>query len=147
MIHNNLFVDGGRQIDYGTGVWLYQVGDTRITNNVIHRYPRDGVGFYGILPVWTSKPGGSVAPGMPVANSSSAIRMPWGRYVTWDGANGTWSQWDILFNKNNYLAWNDISSCNRQGLDGGVIESWGSSINNTWEYNSVHDNEGYAGLS
>ena len=34
-----------------------------------------------------------------------------------------------------------------QGFDGGVIESWGSSANNTWEYNAVHDNEGYADLS
>jgi hypothetical protein len=33
------------------------------------------------------------------------------------------------------------------GLDGGVVESWGSSINNTWEHNALHDNEGYAGLS
>ena len=40
-----------------------------------------------------------------------------------------------------------MSSCNREGLDGGVIESWGSSINNTWEFNAVHDNEGYGGLS
>ena len=51
-------------------------------------------------------------------------------------------------NKNNYLGFNDISSCNRQGLDGGVIESWGSSVNNTWEANAVHDDEVVAsGLS
>ena len=24
--------------------------------------------------------------------------------------------------------------------------SWGSSVNNSWEFNAVHDNEGYAGL-
>ena len=43
--------------------------------------------------------------------------------MTWNGGNGTYSQFDVLFNKNIYLAFNDISSCNRQGLDGGVIES------------------------
>ena len=149
-IHNNIFVDGGRQIVYGTGVWLYQTGSTSITHNVIHRFSRDGVGFYGTLPFWTAEPGGKVAPGMPAA--SPGARTPWGKYISWNGgklANGnvSWSTWDILFNKNNYLGYNDISSCNREGLDGGVIESWGSSINNTWEANAVHDNEGYGGLS
>jgi hypothetical protein len=116
---------------------------------LIHRFPRDGVGFYGLLPFWTHIPGGKVAPSMPAATPGT--RTPWGKYVSWNGVmqNGksAWSQWDILFNKNNYLAYNDVSSVNRQGLDGGVIESWGSSINNTWERNAIHDNEGYAGLS
>lgn len=49
--------------------------------------------------------------------------MSWGKRVTWNGGNGTYSQFDILYNKNNYLGYNDISSCNRQGLDGGVVES------------------------
>ena len=161
-IHNNLFVDGGRQIVYGTGVWLYQVGSTSITHNVIHRFPRDGVGFYGMLPFWTARhirppipslapfperfrkcrwiifaeyqesanpsrfmefavitgfpvpqaePRGAVAPGMPAATPGT--RTPWGRYVSWNGGvlangNASWSTWDILFNKNNYLAWNDV---------------------------------------
>ena len=34
----------------------------------------------------------------------------------------TWSTWDVLFNRDNVLADNDISNCNRQGNDGGVIE-------------------------
>lgn len=151
-IHNNLWVDGGRQVEYGTGVWLYQTGETKITHNVIHRFPRDAVGFYGMLPFWTADPGGPSAPGMPSANKSSGSRTPWGKFVSWDGGltksgEKTWSTWDILYNRNNYLGHNDISNCNRQGLDGGVIESWGSSKNNTWEYNAVHDNEAYAGLS
>jgi hypothetical protein len=69
LITNNLFTDGGRQIEYGTGVWLYQTGSTSITHNRIHRFPRDGVGFYGILPFWTADPNGPVAPGMPPTNS------------------------------------------------------------------------------
>ena len=73
--------------------------------------------------------------------SDSPTRNTWGKRVTWNGGGGTYSQWDILYNRNNYLGYNDVSSCNRQGLDGGVIESWGSSVNNTWEYNAVHDNE------
>lgn len=43
----------------------------------------------------------------------------------------TWSTWDILFNRDNVLADNDISNCNRQGNDGGVIESWGVSRNHS----------------
>jgi hypothetical protein len=73
--------------------------------------------------------------------NDSPTRNTWGKRVTWNGGGGTYSQWDVLYNKNNYLGYNDVSSCNRQGLDGGVIESWGSSVNNTWEYNAVHDNE------
>ena len=121
VITNNLFTDGGRQIEYGSGVWLYQVGSTSITHNRIHRFTRDGVGFYGILPFWTADPTGPVAPGMP--STSSKSRLPWGKRVTWNGGSGQYSTFDILYNKNNYLAYNDISSCNRQGLDGGVIES------------------------
>eukprot|EP00040_Diaphanoeca_grandis_P001923 m.20086 g.20086 ORF g.20086 m.20086 type:complete len:1168 (+) comp12740_c0_seq1:136-3639(+) len=156
LITNNVFRDGGRQIEYGSGVWLFQTGSTTITHNIIKRFPRDGVGFYGMLPYWTADPGGPVAPGMPPAiNVLFGSRTPWGKFVTWNGDAGgstssnstTWSTWDVLFNRNNYLAWNDISNCNRQGLDGGVIESWGSSRNNTWEFNAVHDNEGYGGLS
>ena len=85
--------------------------------------------------------------------AGQVAQTPWGKFVSWNGgllANGlnlSWSTWDILFNKHNYLGFNDVSSCNREGLDGGVIESWGSSINNTWDSNAVHDNEGYAGLS
>ena len=47
-ISNNVFLDGGRQIMYGSGIWLYQVGGTSIVHNRIARFPRDGVGFYGI---------------------------------------------------------------------------------------------------
>eukprot|EP00039_Didymoeca_costata_P021245 m.343908 g.343908 ORF g.343908 m.343908 type:complete len:1136 (-) comp23516_c0_seq1:322-3729(-) len=147
-ITNNLFFDGGRQIMYGSGVWLFQTGGTTITHNRIARYPRDGVGFYGMLPFWTANPNGNVAPGMPPAKPSTPSRVPWGKYVTWNGDNNTWKTWDILFNTNNYLGYNDISNCNRQGLDGGVVESWGSSINNLWEANAIHDNEVIAtGLS
>jgi hypothetical protein len=151
-IHNNLITDGGRQIVYGTGVWFFQAGESRVTHNVIHRFPRDAVGFYGELPFWTADPGGPVAPSTPVASEGSSERFPWGRFITWNGGvgndgNATWSTWEVLFVRNMHLAWNDVSNCNREGLDGGVIESWGASNNNTWEYNAVHDNEGYAGLS
>ena len=61
--------------------------------------------------------------------------------------NESWSTWDVLFASNNRIAWNDCSSCNRQGRDGGVIETWGTGRNNVIEYNAVHDNEGYSGLS
>merc|ERR1712100_259898 len=98
-----------------------------------------------MLPFWTADPTGPVAPGMPLANST--VRNPWHRRVTYNGDAVSWSTWQILHNKNNYLAYNDLSNCNRQGLDGGVIESWGSLFNNTWEYNAVHDNDGYGGLS
>ena len=161
VITNNVFYNGGRQILYGSGVWLFQTGSTTITHNRISRFPRDGVGFYGMLPFWTADVGGPVAPGMPPSNRSAASRTPWGKFVTWNptpgrdgsGSNGssssssTYTTWDLLFNKHNYLGYNDISNCNRQGLDGGVVESWGSSKNNTWEANAIHDNEGYGGLS
>ena len=68
--------------------------------------------------------------------------------------------------ESNYLAFNDVSLCNRLGIDGGAIESWGTGelpryrchlgcillkmaaissrtgTNNTWEYNALHDMEG-----
>jgi hypothetical protein len=120
VIHNNLFVDGGRQIEYGTGVWLYQVGGTSITHNVIHRFPRDGVGFYGMLPFWTAHPGSPGAADMPASNgTTTGSRTPWERVVTWNGGDvvnttggrhktqRSWTTWNVLFNRDNYLAWND----------------------------------------
>lgn len=115
-IHNNVFLDGGRQIEYGSGVWLFQTGSTSITHNQVSRFPRDCIGFYGMLPFWTADPGGPVAPGMPLATNASGSRTPWGKYVTWNGDGvESWSTWDVLFNKHNYLGWNDLSNCNRQG--------------------------------
>jgi hypothetical protein len=32
-------------------------------------------------------------------------------------------------------------------MDGGVIESWGVGDGNVWEFNALHDHEGFGGLS
>ena len=182
-ITGNLFWDGGKRIAYGSGVWLYQSGSATITHNVIAQFPRDCVGFYGVLPLWTADPDGPVAPGRPPTNSS--MRRPWGRPVTWNGGmvgggsgvgdsgdrrdggglgdvggnlrvqggsrdgagEESYRTRDVLYTRDNYLAFNDCSLCNRRGMDGGVIESWGVGDNNTWEHNAVHDNEGFGGLS
>ena len=67
----------------------------------------------------------------------------WGKYLSLSGnQNDTLSTSEILHCRNSYLAWNDFGQCNREGIDGGVIESNGNGGNNTWEYNSLHDNEG-----
>ena len=123
------------------------------------------------LPFFTADRNGPVSPGMPPANEGSPERVPWGRFVTWNGGDGgdkvadvissaaetfdsdhvlgsansstnsSWSPWDVLFTQNIVLEWNDVGCCNRQGLDGGVIESWGVGKNCTWAYNAVHDSE------
>lgn len=177
-VTSNVFHDGGRQIEYGSGIWFFQSGGNTVTHNRIARFPRDGIGFYGMLPFFTGNPGGAVAPGMPPATPDQPSRRPWGQWVTWNGGsdsdtasaagrageakghvggrmgqsgsgsvNGSWSVWEVLNCRDNYVAYNDISQCNRQGLDGGVIESWGVSRNCTWERNALHDNEGYTALS
>jgi hypothetical protein len=117
-IIGNVFLDGGRQIEYGTGVWFYQSGDATITHNVISRFPRDAVGFYGGWPMWTSEPDGTVAPrNQPKNMGANSTRRYWGRFATWDGGNVTWngtteqsySTWDLILNKNIYLAFNEMS--------------------------------------
>jgi hypothetical protein len=92
-IRSNVFIDGGRQIEYGSGVWLFQVGRTVIEHNVISRFPRDGVGFFGMLPFWTAVPGGPSAPRSPPANKSSSERRPWGRFVTCATATALCRPW------------------------------------------------------
>ena len=119
VIANNLFVDGGRQIEYGTGVWLYQTGETRIVHNVIHRFPRGGQtrhfatsandptasnsghSFSHVVSLLLADAVGfygilpfwTADPGGPAAPSTapsnSSSRKVWGRFVTWDGANTT----------------------------------------------------------
>jgi hypothetical protein len=74
-------------------------------------------------------------------------RKYWGEYLTYNGGGGSVGTHEIMNVRDSYVAYNDCSNCNRQGLDGGVIESWGTGGNTTWEYNALHDNEGYGGLS
>eukprot|EP01046_Picozoa_sp_COSAG06_P058819 COSAG06_NODE_11949_length_1443_cov_0.927827_2_plen_73_part_01 len=52
------------------------------------------------------------------------------------GSDATVSTYEVLFTRDNSLAWNDLSLCNREGIDGGAVGSWGTGINNTWEHNA-----------
>ena len=38
-IHNNVIFDYGQRVGHGSGVWFYQSGDTKVTNNVIREGP------------------------------------------------------------------------------------------------------------
>ena len=55
-----------------------------------------------------------------------SARRYWNRTMNINRGGGptTVSTYDVLFCESNYLAWNDISLCNRLGIDGGAIESW-----------------------
>ena len=47
-ISGNTIVDGGKQLVLGSGVFLFQSGRNVISHNTISRFPRDGVGFFGM---------------------------------------------------------------------------------------------------
>ena len=132
-ISGNVIVDGGKQLVLGSGVFLFQSGRNTISHNTISRFPRDCVGFFGMCcHSWNAQR----APAIPrYWNRSMSINSP-------PGSNTTISTYDVLFTRRNSLAWNDLSLCNREGIDGGAVESWGTGINNSWEYNAVHDLEG-----
>ena len=60
---------------------------------------------------------------------------------------GTRGLRDVLYAYDHDVGYNDCARCNREGLDGGIIESWGVGDANVWERNALHDNEGFGGLS
>ena len=112
-------------------------------NNVISRFARDAVGIYGIMPYMTARP--DSPDNFPLDNG---VRKYWGKYLSWyGGGDNEYAINEVLFAHNNLVAYNDVYLCNRAGLDGGIFETWGVGHNNTFEYNSVHDNEGNGALS
>lgn len=130
-IRNNVITGGGRMIEYGSGVWFFQSGDNQITNNLISHFPRDAIGFYGVCcHEWNAEQS-------PLGNKY------WGQYMSINGVpNGTISTFDVLHCRNNLVEFNELANVNRQGIDGGTIESWGTGLNNSWSFNAVHDQEG-----
>jgi hypothetical protein len=126
-ISGNVIVDGGKQLVLGSGVYLFQSGRNTISHNTISRFPRDCVGFFGMCcHDWNAQR----APTIPrYWNRSMSINSP-------PGSDATVSTYEVLFTRDNSLAWNDLSLCNREGIDGGAVESWGTGINNTWEHNA-----------
>ena len=148
VIRNNYIFDGGKLIVYGSGIWVFQAGFLRIANNEISHFPRDCIGLYGNSNLYfTAMPGSPVPPTSPTQLEN---RKYWGKFLRYfpelnENPKST-SIFDILFTGNIVLEYNDLSRCNKLGLDGGVIESWGTAgVNNVWRYNAIHDNEGFGG--
>jgi hypothetical protein len=146
LIDNNLIANGGLRTTHGSAVFFFQSGGSVVTHNRIAQFPRDCVAYYGnCCNNWNAQRVGAGPNGVTPRYLTGS--KYWGEYLSISGQqNGTLSTSEILHCRNNLLAWNDLGQCNRQGIDGGTIESSGNGGNNTWEFNSIHDHEGPANL-
>jgi hypothetical protein len=145
-IADNLIADGGRQLDLGSGVRLFQSGNNTVAHNRIARFARDGVGAYGpagcaldFAADWRTRPGGHA-------------RTYWGRALTVNGGNASSylvSAAELLHCRGNVVAFNDISNTQRRAAFGGgaPLTSCGVGANNSWAHNALHDNEGVGGAA
>ena len=145
-IYDNLIVSGGLRTTHGSGIFLFQSGRSVITHNKIAQFPRDCVAYYGnCCNAWNAQQVGSGSNGATPRYLDGS--KYWGKYLTISGRqNGTLSTTDVLHCRSSYLAYNDLGQCNREGIDGGTIESSGNGGNNTWEFNAIHDHEGPGNL-
>ena len=146
VIEDNLIVSGGSRTTHASGIFLFQSGRSAITHNKIAQFPRDAVAYYGMCCLnWNAPQIGAGASGVTPRYLSGS--KYWGKYLSISGQqNGTLATSDVNHCRDNLLAWNEFSQCNREGIDGGVVESNGNGGNNTWEFNAVHDNEGPGNL-
>ncbi|MHA6483558.1 right-handed parallel beta-helix repeat-containing protein [Paenibacillus sp. strain BS8-2] len=113
-ITNNIIEQGGELVGHGCGILLYQSGHNVIANNRISHMPRYGVSMKGLRQ-------GAMPPSL------------YGIPVTWD------NHWDFLHTRNNWIAYNDISSVMEDSQDGGMIEAWGVGRGNVIHGNELHD--------
>eukprot|EP01050_Picozoa_sp_SAG11_P007880 SAG11_NODE_670_length_7823_cov_9.340886_4_plen_1737_part_00 len=145
-IEDNLIVNGGLRTTHASGIFFFQSGSAIITHNKIAQFPRDAIALYGnCCNNWNAPQTGTGTNGATPRYLTGS--KYWGKYLSISGQqNGTLSTSMINHCRSNLLAWNDFGQCNREGIDGGVVESNGSGGNNTWEMNAIHDTEGPGNL-
>ena len=120
-ISNNVISHIGCFNGMGAGVSIQGSGENKVIHNTIYDGARYGISMKSMM-----------AP-----NYESVGGILYGeKVVPYE------NHWDFNFNRDNLIAWNDISDCMNDGSDGGSIEMFGSGKGNIIEYNYVHDSIG-----
>lgn len=122
IISNNLIYNVGTRVGHGAGVWLFQTGNTTITNNYIKESPRNGVGMYGIR----FGAGGGLSGGV----------LP---SVLYNQTVDFFSSLDSLTTRNNTVSYNLIENVVRDSQDCGAFETWGVGVGNIFHTNAISD--------
>ena len=111
---NNFIFDYGRRVGHGSGLWLFQAGQTRIAHNLVQEGPRDAFGIYGVR--------FGVMP-----------RTLYGQEIDF------WTALDNLHTRAIEIDHNEVTNVIRDTSDAGALEYWGSGVNNTAHHNCFSD--------
>ena len=116
VVHNNYIYNLGRVIGHGAGVNVSATGNV-ISNNRIHTSKRYAISLKG-----TQK--NSV-----IGKTINGVK------VTAENAS------DFRFTDDNIIEFNDVSDCNIESQDSGVIECYGIDGGNLFRNNAIHDSD------
>ena len=116
VVHNNYISNVGRIVGHGAGVNVSATGNV-ISNNRIHTSKRYAISLKG-----TQKNSviGKTINGVQVTAENSS---------------------DFRFTDDNIIEYNDVSDCNIESQDSGVIECYGIDGGNIFRNNAIHDSD------
>lgn len=116
-ISNNRIWSTGTRIGHGAGIQLMNSGDNQITHNNIQDTSRYGISMKG--------PRLGLILGTTIDDTKITME----------------NVYEYLHTRNNYIAYNDISQANTDSQDSGLIEAWGTGLDNIIHNNALHSSE------
>eukprot|EP00040_Diaphanoeca_grandis_P033815 m.207986 g.207986 ORF g.207986 m.207986 type:complete len:1066 (+) comp32998_c0_seq1:2-3199(+) len=122
LISNNYIHDYGQRVGHGSGVWFFQSGHVRVTQNFVQEGPRDAFGVYGIR---FGNGGGSGSGVLPL--------------VVYNKTLDFWGALDVLHTRYIEIDNNVVENCVRDTADAGALEYWGVGAFNTAHHNCFSD--------
>ena len=117
LVSNNFIFDYGKRVGHGSGVWIFQAGRIRVTQNVVQEGPRDAFGVYGLR-----------------FDNGNTLHSPlYGVDLDF------WKALDALHSRYIEIDNNVIANCVRDTADAGALEYWGVGAFNTAHHNCFSD--------
>jgi len=120
LVSNNFIYDYGKRVGHGSGLWFFQAGRTRVTQNHVQEGPRDAFGVYGVR----------------FGNGAGRGTLPdklYGQQLDF------WKALDNLHTRHIEIDNNVVTNCVRDTADAGALEYWGVGAFNSAHHNCFSD--------
>lgn len=133
LIHNNIIHHCGEVIWHGHGIFLWQSGNNKITNNWIHDVPRKAIGVAGVRCQILMKPWSDFD------EASRTIRWHEIEATVDSSLNAQNRYWPYLHARENLIKDNKATRTMLKLSDGASINVSGAGVNNRVEHNFLFD--------